>query len=273
MEMKVREFETRMQSPTPYPDVNALLRDLLADAQAILKDNFVGMYLHGSLASGDFDPQRSDIDFVIVTADKLPAEMVSALEALHARMTASGAKWAAKLEGTYIPQGALRRYNPEDGPFPCINEGKFYMARHESHWVLTRHILREQGVVIAGPEPRSLIEPVHPDDLRRAVKEFLREWWSPIMEMPARLQSSEYQAYTVLTMCRVLYTLQYDTVVSKPAAARWAQNTLGERWTVLIEWALAWPPDTTSDNMNETLDFIRYTLERSRHFETTAEDG
>jgi hypothetical protein len=29
--------------------------------------------------------------------------MISALAAMHARMAASGLKWAVKLEGTYIP--------------------------------------------------------------------------------------------------------------------------------------------------------------------------
>jgi hypothetical protein len=68
-------------------------------------------------------------------------------------------------------------------------------------------------------------------------------------------------------MCRVLYTLQHETVVSKPVAARWAQEALGERWVALIERALAWRHGAPLDNLNETLDFIRYTLERSQQFE------
>jgi hypothetical protein len=59
----------------------------------------------------------------------------------------------------------------------------------------------------------------------------------------------------------VLYTLQYGTVVSKPVAARWAQETLDQKWAALIERALAWRHDAPLDNLNETLDFIRYTLD------------
>jgi hypothetical protein len=44
-----------MSSPTPYPDVNAILNVLLAAVRAILGNQFVGFYLYGSLASGDFD--------------------------------------------------------------------------------------------------------------------------------------------------------------------------------------------------------------------------
>ena len=36
-----------------------------------LGDNLVGIYLHGSLAMGRFNPDTSDIDLSLVVADKL----------------------------------------------------------------------------------------------------------------------------------------------------------------------------------------------------------
>src|SRR5215213_1146022 len=158
-----------MTNPSPYPDVNAVLHLLLARVQAALGDHFVGMYLHGSLASGDFDPQRSDIDFVVVTADALPDALIPALAALHARLIDSGLSWATKLEGTYFPQQVLRHYAPSDALLPSLNEGSFYMGGHGSDWVIQCHILREHGIVLAGPAPRDLIDPIAPDDLRRAM--------------------------------------------------------------------------------------------------------
>lgn len=261
-------MSARDTHPTRYPDVNVLLRALLSAVQTVLGNHFVGMYLHGSLASGDFTPQRSDIDFVVVTAGELPAEMLSALEAMHAGITASGLRWATRLEGSYIPQGALRRYDSTHAHHPALRaDGSFDVDHHASDWVIQRHVIREQGVVVAGPPPQTLIDPVEPSDLRQAALGILREWWSPQLNDPARLHSSEYRAYAVLTMCRVLYTLQHGTVVAKPAAARWALAVVGERWARLIERALAWRQDEQLDDLNETLDFIRYTLERSDQFE------
>jgi len=52
---------------TVYPEVNAVLQELLSGARALLGPRFVGMYLDGSLAIGDFDPGKSDLDFVVVT--------------------------------------------------------------------------------------------------------------------------------------------------------------------------------------------------------------
>ncbi|MBI5958458.1 MAG: nucleotidyltransferase domain-containing protein, partial [Chloroflexi bacterium] len=172
--------------PTPYPEVNDVLDRLLIGAQRVLGDQFVGLYLYGSLSSGDFNPHSSDIDFVVITAEELPAEMVAALEKLHSDLAASGLEWAAKLEGCYLPQRDLPRHNPTMAPCPHINEGHFYLAKHGSDWAIQRHILRECGVVIAGPPVAPLIDPVSADDLRQAVRGVLREWWEPqLRESPA----------------------------------------------------------------------------------------
>ena len=251
--------------PTPYPDVNAVLHVLLSGVQTILGDHFIGMYVYGSLASGDFNPQRSDIDFLVVTADELPDEMLAALGAMHARITASGLKWATRIEGDYIPQSALQRYDPTHAQYPHLGmDGHFDVEQHGSDGVIQRYLIREQGIALAGPAPRNLIDPVQPSDLRQAALGILLEWWAPMLRDPTRLHSSEYQAYAILTMCRALYTLQHGAVVSKSVAARWAQEALGEQWATLIQRALAWRHDVHLDSLDETLDFIRYTLERGQ---------
>jgi hypothetical protein len=193
---------------------------------------------------------------------------------MHARITAGGLKWATRLEGSYIPQCALRRYDPTRSHHPALRmDGSFDIDGHGSEWVIQRHVIREHGIVLAGPPPQTLIDPIQPDDLRRAVRGLLREWWAPQLQNPFRLHSGDYRAYAILTMCRALYTLRYGTVVSKPLAARWAQEALGKRWAALIERALAWRHDAPSPgSLNETLDLIRYTLERSQEFEIHADE-
>lgn len=115
-------------SPTPHPDVNEILHILRTETQNVLGEQFVGMYLYGSLSSGDFNPASSDIDFLIVTTDMLSEKMIDALAAMHQRIWDSGLKWASKLEGSYLPQGHLPRYEKSDIRYPTVNEGKFYVA-------------------------------------------------------------------------------------------------------------------------------------------------
>ena len=77
----------------------------------------------------------------------------------------------------------------------------------------------------------------------------------------------------VLSLCRILYTLQFGDVVSKPFAARWAKETLGDPLVSLIDrvWTGRHNPEESAESkdINETLDFIRYTLEYSQQFKIT----
>jgi hypothetical protein len=255
--------------PTPYSEVNDLLLHLKSEVQRILREHFVGMYLYGSLALGDFDPQKSDIDFLIVTANELPDELIQALKVMHLQIAAGSSKWMMELEGSYIPLHALRRYDPNSAFHPHIDRGggDLEAEQHHSDWVVQRYSLREHGVVLAGPDIKTLIDPITPEDLRHAVLD-LMWWWELQLKDTSRVEESGYQAYTILSMCRVLYTLQHGAILSKPEAARWAQRNLDEQWRALIESALTWQPDMVLDRLSETLDFIRYTIERSRQFNT-----
>lgn len=251
--------------PTAYPDVNDLLQALLAAVQTVLGEGLVGLYVHGSLASGDFAPRRSDVDFVAATREVLPAEILPQLAAMHTHLRGSGGKWSAKLEGSYIPLAALRRYDPADCRHPALRiDGSFDVDEHGPDWVIQRHILREYGIALAGPPPHTLIDPVEPEALQQAAWGILDTWWRAKLDDPTLLRRSEYQAYAILTMCRALYTLRHGRVVSKKAAARWAQAHLENRWRALIELALAWPEGEPWDFLDETLAFIAYTLQTGR---------
>jgi hypothetical protein len=50
-----------LETPTPYPDLNAVLQELVSTVQRALGSNFAAACLQGSFAVGDFD-QHSDVD-------------------------------------------------------------------------------------------------------------------------------------------------------------------------------------------------------------------
>lgn len=248
---------------TPYPEINAVLHHLLVQVQQILGSEFVGLYLYGSLSSGDFNLHSSDIDFLVVTTHELPESIVGKLEAMHQELARSPLKWAAKLEGSYLPLAHLRRYDPTAPPCPQINEGRFYTAVHGSDWIIQRHILREQGVALAGPPLQQLIDPVLPAEIRQGVRGILQEWWAPMLDDPSFLQRPDYQAFAVLTMSRALYTLDHGEIASKPASAHWAKQQLGPEWAPFIDQALRWPQEPQPDMLAQTLELIRMTLKNT----------
>ena len=72
-------------------------------------------------------------------------------------------------------------------------------------------------------------------------------------------------AFVVATLCRLLYTLETGTVASKPAATRWARETLDSRWAGFI--ARSWEArheagEASPDDMGALVAFIRSTVAR-----------
>lgn len=244
--------------PTPYKDINAFLQILLDNVRAVLGDRFTGMYLYGSLALGDFDPGRSDIDFLIVTRESLPDNFVSKIKNMHENLIKNGNEWAAKLEGAYIPLDALRKYSPTGPACPLVNKYEFLVACPESHWVLNRHILYTSGIVITGPPPQSIIDPIQPEQLKEAVVILLRNNWTRFIYDANLFNGIGYQPFITLTMCRALYTLKHGVVVSKTRSAVWAKSSLNSKWTKLIEQAIDWHYGDEPGDTGKTQEFMRY---------------
>src|SRR5713226_10779071 len=101
---------TAMVRPTPYPELDSVLEELVASVRVALGHAFVGAYLQGSFAVGDFD-RHSDVDFVIVVAHELSDGQVDALQAIHRRIYGLPSDWAQHLEGSYFPAAILRNYD------------------------------------------------------------------------------------------------------------------------------------------------------------------
>src|SRR2546425_13170489 len=90
-------------------EVSDILAALVPTVQEILGENLVGVYLRGSLATGDFI-ETSDIDFLVATERPVSDAAAEALIALHARLAAMPNKYADRLEGAYLDRAALRRF-------------------------------------------------------------------------------------------------------------------------------------------------------------------
>src|SRR5690348_8027960 len=171
----------KMLSSERLPEaVRPVLALLLSGIQDVLGDQLVGLYLYGSLSSGDFNPASSDLDFVAVAREAI-AENDSAFEQLrqmHERIAASGLPFATNLEGSYISQAAWRRYDPVTAWHPTIgHDWPFKLGFHDANWVIERAIVRERGVVLYGPPPETLTDPVSPQQLRAATCQQLTDVW------------------------------------------------------------------------------------------------
>ena len=241
-----------------------LIEALHHQLQVVLKNQFVGLYLHGSVALSAFEEERSDIDFLVVTKEILDSEILEKLKEMHKTLFESNFYGAKILEGSYIPKNDLWRYDPKHAIHPALRcDGTFAIDGHGIDWVIQRYVLREKGIKIAGPEIKSLIVPVSPSDLTRAAYGILEDWWYPQLTDQSLLIADEYQAYAIVTMCRSFYTIQFADVVSKSAAAEWFVSAYPQ-WESLVRKAENWRKGMKFNLLTETLQLIQFTLETTK---------
>jgi hypothetical protein len=88
------------------------------------------------------------------------------------------------------------------------------------------------------------------------------------------LQVRRAHTYVVLTLCRLLYTLDTGSVASKPMAARWAAHARAIRWSELIGRAIAEARTAAAavpeDAVHDALALLEYTDEQYRQWQATA---
>lgn len=259
-------------APTSDAELNAVLAELVVGIRGILGEDVLGVYLQGSWALGDADA-HSDVDWLAIVAQALTADQMTALETMHRRVYDLPSPWAQHLEGSYPPLDLIRADDPDRTPWPYLDNGSrdLILSDHDNTRVV-RWTLYESGVALLGPDPRTLIAPVPADALRAEVLTTMSDWGQELLSDSTPLDNRWYQAFAVLSYCRMLHTLHTGRVTTKPAAARWAVQELAHRWVGLIERAWAERPNTWA-NVHLPADpeaaqgakaFIRYALERAR---------
>lgn len=250
-------------SPTSYSEINELLQQFLLRTQSILTNEFLGMYIGGSLTGDFFNRETSDIDCYIVTYNVLSRNVLSRIEAMHAQLDSSKLDYAKKIEASYIPQNDLLVFNP-NATRPYFNEGRYYRGQYGNNYLIELFLLREKGIALAGPDIKSLIKEISIQTLKSAIQKNLYEYWEINISDLIRYERSDYQVFAILTMCRSLYSLETGRITSKIEAAQWAIKQLDSNWKNLIELAIAWEPSQKINKVEETQNFVRYVLNKSR---------
>ena len=109
----MREAVIDNKKLTPYRGLDEVLIDYAHTSRAVLGDNFVGLYLLGSLAIGDFD-LTSDVDFMIVTNSELSRDQVELVQSAHTKLIARDSRWVRHLEYSIFP---LQKLSEKSSPY------------------------------------------------------------------------------------------------------------------------------------------------------------
>ncbi len=226
----------------PYPELRAVLISFVSEISAVLKENLLGVYLVGSLASGDFDLD-SDIDFLAVIKEELNEENIAALQAIQQKIQGMECYPAQHLEGSYISLADLNDWRTVgQKEWIYFDNGSTVVEHsiHDNQWHV-RWVLRECGVTLIGPKPAKIVQPIPLDRTREEMKAVMlrdRQGFAAEVDQPLSFWNSRFgQSFAVLTFCRMLYTLHTGKVQSKKVAAQWAKENVDRKWSNLIDLA------------------------------------
>ena len=250
--------------PTSYIDVNALLDTLLFQMQQVLGANLIGLYLYGSLVTGDFDHDCSDIDLLAVTASDVDEQEFTGLQEMHAAIAHTHNEWEGRIEVAYLSITALQTFRVQRSQIVVISPGEPLNIKDASEdWLMNWYVVREQGVTLFGPSPETLIDPITKEEFIHSVKEHAREW----KEWIEHARERKAQSYAMLTLCRALYAVTKEEQASKRQAAEWVGQQWPQ-WSAVVHNALAWREDKSVEPVDDaatypqTVRFMQFASEK-----------
>ncbi|MFE3442826.1 aminoglycoside adenylyltransferase domain-containing protein [Nocardia sp. NPDC059180] len=176
--------------------------------------------LHGSLATGDFRPQRSDIDLLLISDTELTGEQCAALETTVRQAEIA----AASGVDLHVVLADVARTPTPTPP------AEFHVGRYDGSSLGVEvqppvaadpdlpaelSMARQDGQALIGQSPIEVIGHVPPEWIRDRGRYWLHTWRT-------LTDDTESAALMVLTACRSWYFAETGRHIGKAAAARWA---------------------------------------------------
>lgn len=205
--------------------LQSLLDAFVAQSRAILGDCLTGVYLHGSAAMGCFQPQKSDVDLLIVVenapTDELKLQYMAMVTAMNAHAPQKG------IELSVLRRDVCKPFvypTPYELHFSVMhleryreNPAEYVRAMHGEDRDLAAHcmMLRHRGVRLYGPEIEQVFGPVSDEAFVNSVYQDIRTAQEDILKAPV---------YVILNLCRAAAYREEGLILSKREGGEWALN-------------------------------------------------
>jgi streptomycin 3"-adenylyltransferase len=219
--------------------IEELLGGFVEDTKALLGENLVGVYLHGSLVMGCFNPQKSDIDLIVVVdaplSDAVKRAFLETVVAYNAIGPAKGIEMSVVLRAVCRPfvyptpyelhfsAGHLDSWRAD--PDAYIRRMKGVDKDLAAHFT----IINKRGRCLYGAPIRAVFGEVP----REA---YLDSLLYDVEGAPEEI--TEYPMYLTLNLARVLAWREAGLVLSKQEGGQWALEHLPPEYRPLIRDAL-----------------------------------
>jgi Nucleotidyltransferase domain. len=243
--------------------IEYICSEFVKSAQAILKDNLKGIYLHGSSVMGCFNPAKSDIDLIVVTEDEMSDDTKREFIDMVMELNTHGPKKG-------IEMSVVRKKDCDPFIYPTpfdlhfsVAQIKWYTEAPEDYISkmkgtdadLAAHftIIRKRGKCLYGLPIEQVFGEVPKADYFDSI-------WNDIAE--AKDDIKDNPMYIILNLARVLAYKKEELVLSKKEGGQWGLNNLPKEFHPLITAALKEYEDGTDSDydMKCAADYAEFML-------------
>jgi hypothetical protein len=173
--------------------------------------SLVSVWAHGSLAGGDYQPGRSDLDLIAVLDRPCTTLQEQQLGEMHEDL-GSATPLASKLHCSYLAVTEL-----DDPARSHLTWAHEELMRRPATPV-TRRELHNFGIVLYGQPPAALLPPVTDQQLADFIVDDLENFWRPSLDHPERYTRDIWVDLGLLTLARATVTLQDGKLITKAEA-------------------------------------------------------
>ncbi len=246
----------------------------------IVREQLVGIYLTGSLPLGDYCPNKSDIDFIVL-CEALPGRSVAAqLKRIHRSIARKYPR--ALLSGSYLAADSIRTSSPEAIQALTWHEGALRRQVLPMAQV-SLFELKSNAITLFGPEAATLPASVSADDLISFLHDNINTYWtgwiaqhaSPLRRQVLLWLLPRLTEWAVLGVARQWCTLHMKKIISKTAAGRYCLDRVPEKFRPVIMQAIETRQDKriypvvgrfairpSRTRMRQTVAFVLYMIDR-----------
>lgn len=201
----------------------------------IFSDNLIGVYLHGSLAMGCFNPNKSDIDFIVVIendmTEKQKIDFMNSVVELNQQAPPKG------IEVSIIKKEYCKPFvypTPfelhfsiahlqwfKNNPYECIEKMNGTDKDLAAHFM----IINQYGMVLYGKQIAEVFGEVQDEYYIDSIWEDVKNAKEDILVNPV---------YVILNLCRVEAFLEERLCLSKVEGGKWAVKNVNQKYKRLI---------------------------------------
>ena len=246
-------------------DYEKVIDELIEQTKGILKNNLIGIYLHGSAAMECFNPAKSDIDLIIIVKDNMPKKikrgLMDCIVELNDRAPDKGLEISVVLQSVcnpfVYPTPFELHFSPMHLKWYMDNPDDYIQKMNGEDKDLAAHftVITHRGKCLIGLPINEVFGQVPQECYMDSIWEDVKDAEEDIIDNPM---------YLVLNLARVLAYKSESLVLSKKEGGMWALDNLPIEYKELVSVAMTdYENESSTEYDSENLmKYAKYMLQQ-----------